>query len=151
MKEGSLKVGVHVLKPILSPKNKISRLQFCFSLMPIRRYIPKVMFYTAVARPRFDKDGNCTSDGNIGMWPVVEWVAAKCDSRNRPAGTLEVNCKSVDKAVSKDIVLNKLFVISGLTDERGSFLFSKTMHPYMLMLMMIRYEVLEYAEAFAYL
>ena len=37
-----------------------------------KRHLPKVMFLTAVARPRFNADGECTFDGKIGMWPLVE-------------------------------------------------------------------------------
>lgn len=33
--------------------------------------IDKVMFLAAVARPRFDNEGNCTFDGKIGIWPFV--------------------------------------------------------------------------------
>lgn len=40
------------------------------------RFLPKVMFLSAVARPRFDDDGECTFDGKIGIWPFVELVPA---------------------------------------------------------------------------
>jgi hypothetical protein len=36
--------------------------------------IDKVMFLAAVARPRFDNEGNCTFDGKIGIWPFVREV-----------------------------------------------------------------------------
>jgi hypothetical protein len=36
--------------------------------------IEKVMFLSAVARPRFDDEGNCTFDGKIGIWPFVRKV-----------------------------------------------------------------------------
>jgi hypothetical protein len=32
-----------------------------------KNYIEKIMFLAAVARPRFDSDGNCTFDGKIGI------------------------------------------------------------------------------------
>ena len=51
--------------------------------------IGKVMFLTAVARPRFDSAGNETFSGNIGCWPFVQEVPAARKSDNRPKGTLE--------------------------------------------------------------
>jgi hypothetical protein len=42
----------------------------------------KVMFLAAVARPRYDPEGECTFDGKIGMFPFVERVAAKRTSKN---------------------------------------------------------------------
>jgi hypothetical protein len=36
--------------------------------------IVKVMFLTAVAKPRYDNKGNCTFDGKIGIWPFVRKV-----------------------------------------------------------------------------
>lgn len=36
--------------------------------------IEKVMFLTALARPRYDAEGNCTFDGKIGVWPFVTQV-----------------------------------------------------------------------------
>ncbi len=49
----------------------------------------KVMFLAAIARPLFDKNGECVFDWKIGFSPFIEMVAAKRNSRNRPAGTLE--------------------------------------------------------------
>ena len=36
--------------------------------------IGKVMLLTAVARPRYDDAGNCTFDGNIGVWAFIRKV-----------------------------------------------------------------------------
>jgi hypothetical protein len=36
--------------------------------------IHKVMFYSAVARPRFDDEGRCYFNGLIGLWPFVRQV-----------------------------------------------------------------------------
>ena len=33
--------------------------------------IGKVMFLTAVAKPRYNEDGEMTFDGKIGIWPFV--------------------------------------------------------------------------------
>lgn len=73
-----------------------------------KRYIIKVMFLCAVARPRFDKNGQCTFDGKIGCWPFVERVEAKRDSVNRPKGTLETKPMNVTKAIYTDYILNKV-------------------------------------------
>jgi len=58
-------------------------------------HLIKVMFLCAVARPRFDAEGECTFDGKIGMWPFVEYVPAQRRSVNRPRGaiiTTPVSC-----------------------------------------------------------
>ena len=36
--------------------------------------IGKVMFLTAVAKPRYDNEGNCTFDGKIGIWAFIRKV-----------------------------------------------------------------------------
>ena len=46
-------------------------------------HIEKIMFISAMARPRYDRDGNCTFDGKLGVWPYVEWVQAQKRSKNR--------------------------------------------------------------------
>ena len=54
-----------------------------------KRYITKVMFMAAVARPRYDYHRKKNFDGKIGIWPFVFKERAKRSSHNRPAGTLE--------------------------------------------------------------
>ncbi len=44
------------------------------------KFIPKVMFLAAVARPRFDEDGDCIFDGKLGIWPFTQKVQAQRDS-----------------------------------------------------------------------
>jgi hypothetical protein len=50
--------------------------------------IEKVMFLTAVARPRFNNAGNAIFSGKIGIWPFVKEIPAARRSDNRPKGTL---------------------------------------------------------------
>lgn len=50
--------------------------------------IGKVMFLTAVARPRYDAEGNVTFSEKICVWPFVKEVAAVRRSDNRERGTL---------------------------------------------------------------
>ena len=51
-------------------------------------HILKVMFLCAVARPRFNRNGECTFDGKLGIFPFAERVAAQRASRDRPRGTM---------------------------------------------------------------
>ena len=37
-----------------------------------KRYITKVMFLVAVARPVYDIDGSCLFDGKVGCWRVAD-------------------------------------------------------------------------------
>jgi hypothetical protein len=71
-----------------------------------KNFIPKVMFLAAVARPRFDAQGNVLFNGKIGMFPLVTQEPAKRSSVNRPAGTLET--KPI-QSVTKDVI-RKFFV-----------------------------------------
>jgi hypothetical protein len=48
-----------------------------------KNHIQKIMFLSAMARPRYDAQGNCVFDGKIGVWAYVEWVQAQKRSRNR--------------------------------------------------------------------
>jgi hypothetical protein len=41
-----------------------------------KSHILKVMFLAAVARPRYNAEGECSFDGKIGIWPFVERVQA---------------------------------------------------------------------------
>jgi hypothetical protein len=36
--------------------------------------IDKVMFFSAVGRPRFDDEGRCYFDGKLGTWPFMRTV-----------------------------------------------------------------------------
>jgi len=73
-----------------------------------KSHITKVMFLTAVARPRFNNNGECTFDGKIGMWPFVEKLPAKRNSKNRPKGTLETKNVSVTKDRYREYLINKV-------------------------------------------
>ncbi|KAG2276843.1 hypothetical protein Bca52824_059398 [Brassica carinata] len=59
-----------------------------------KNYIEKVMFLAAMARPRFDEEGNETFSGKIGVFPFVSMQPAKRRSKNRDAGTLELKAST---------------------------------------------------------
>jgi hypothetical protein len=73
-----------------------------------KRFIEKVMFLCAVARPRHDTTSNTSFDGKLGIWPFVEMVPAQRSSRNRPAGTLVMKNVVVTKEVYQDFICNKV-------------------------------------------
>ncbi|CAN0469478.1 unnamed protein product [Discosporangium mesarthrocarpum] len=52
-----------------------------------KRFITKVMFLAAVARPRMISDG-VWFDGKIGIWPIADTVAAMRSCKNRKKGTM---------------------------------------------------------------
>lgn len=64
-----------------------------------KRYIPKIMFLSAVCRPRYDHQNKKLFDGKFGIWPIVHQVEAKRNSRNRPKGTMETKPLSVTAEV----------------------------------------------------
>lgn len=74
-----------------------------------KRYIGKVMFLAAIARPRYDYNRKQPFSGKLGIWPIVEVVNAARSSRNRPAGTPEMRNVTMDKARYKQFLLDKVF------------------------------------------
>jgi hypothetical protein len=73
-----------------------------------KSHILKVMFLAAVARPRFNTEGQCTFDGKIGIWPFIERVRAQRDSINRQAGTWETKPVSVTAERYRNYLLHKV-------------------------------------------
>lgn len=73
-----------------------------------KRFIPKVMFLAAVARPRYDFHSKKYFDGKIGIWPFVHEVEAKRNSRNRPAGTMETKPLNVSAEVFTKLITTKV-------------------------------------------
>ncbi|XP_071740997.1 uncharacterized protein [Rutidosis leptorrhynchoides] len=55
-----------------------------------KKFITKVMFLAAVARPRHDASGNEVFSGKIGIFPLTTLEPAIRTSKNRVAGTMEI-------------------------------------------------------------
>ncbi len=80
---------------------------------PIRSVVnkarcPKLMFLTAVARPRYDLTQGRMFDGKIGCWAFVCYEPAKRNSKYRPAGTLCAKSISVTRDVSRTYLIEKV-------------------------------------------
>ncbi|KAH7855835.1 hypothetical protein Vadar_029521 [Vaccinium darrowii] len=74
-----------------------------------KRFITKVMFLAAVARPRFDSTGNEIFSGKIGIFPFTYKEPAKRNSKNRAAGTLETKVIiTVNKDFSRSCLIEKV-------------------------------------------
>ncbi|KAM0854678.1 hypothetical protein ACQ4PT_050274 [Festuca glaucescens] len=73
-----------------------------------KNYIGKVMFLVAVARPRYDDDGNLTFDGKIGCWAMVTEEPAKRRSDNRPRGTMVKKNMKVNRDRMREFMVNKV-------------------------------------------
>lgn len=73
-----------------------------------KRFITKVMFLSAVARPRYDHRTKTHFNGKIGIWPFVQDVAAQRNSRNRPAGTIEKKPLNVTADVFEEYLITKV-------------------------------------------
>lgn len=156
LNHGTIRRHSNAIKPFLKEENKISRLNFCLSMLergsiphnptftamhnivhidekwfyitkksmhyyllpdeeePLRtckskNFIAKVMFLVAVARLRFDAEGNEVFSGKIGVFPFVTQEPAKRNSVNRAAGTLETKpITSVTKEVSRTFLIEKV-------------------------------------------
>jgi transposase-like protein len=73
-----------------------------------KRFITKVMFLCAVARPRFCFATNKKWNGKVGIWPIVEQSPAVRSSRNRTAGTLVTKPIEVNKEVYRGLLVEKV-------------------------------------------
>ena len=68
-----------------------------------KRFIPKIMFLAAVARPRPG------FDGKLGLWPFVEYTEARRSSKNRPRGALVTTPSPIiDRKEIKKVILEKV-------------------------------------------
>jgi hypothetical protein len=66
------------------------------------------MFLSAVARPRWDDNGNLLFDGKIGIWPVARQIAAPRNSMYRPAGNLEWNDVTSNRPTYRELLIEKV-------------------------------------------
>ncbi|KAJ0854273.1 hypothetical protein HanRHA438_Chr14g0660821 [Helianthus annuus] len=74
-----------------------------------KKFITKVMFLAAVARPRYDASGNEVFSGKIGIFPFTTLEPAKRSSKNRVAGTLVTKpILSVTKEVTRSWLIEKV-------------------------------------------
>ncbi|ETV76790.1 hypothetical protein H257_09243 [Aphanomyces astaci] len=121
LKKGTLQRCSTPIKPLLTDANKWfnadkdrRKVYLVPGEMPPWRswkskgLIPKVVFLGAVARPPYDEPRGVFFNGKIGMWPFVCLVPAARNSRNQPAGTMVTKLVSVDAAVYRDYVMNKV-------------------------------------------
>lgn len=75
-----------------------------------KRFITKIMFLAAVARPRWDPKKKQWFDGKLGLWPFVYQEQAKRNSKNRAKGTLVTKATEViNTAESRKMILEKVF------------------------------------------
>ncbi len=74
-----------------------------------KSFIPKIMFLCALARPRYNPTTRSYFDGKIGIWPFVQMEAAQRNSKNRPAGTLEMKAIKVTREVYTSYLVEKVF------------------------------------------
>ncbi|XP_074314285.1 uncharacterized protein LOC141649494 [Silene latifolia] len=92
-----------------------------------KNYIGKVMFLVAMARPRYDSDGNETFSGKIGVFPLITKEPAIRRSRNREAGTLVTKpIPSVTREVIRNFLIEKVVPAIKATwpiEDMGSTIF----------------------------
>ncbi|KAF0685579.1 Aste57867_22566 [Aphanomyces stellatus] len=73
-----------------------------------KKFITKVMFLAAVARPRYDPHRRREFDGKIGIWPFVHRTPAKRTSKNRVEDTVETKPQNVDSRAYFNMMLNNV-------------------------------------------
>lgn len=74
-----------------------------------KKFITKIMFMSAVARPRYNSDGICIFDGKIGIFPFTVLQPARRASKNRARGVMELKpIESINKLVIKQCLVEKI-------------------------------------------
>jgi hypothetical protein len=73
-----------------------------------KKYMDKVMFLCAIARPRWDPHARKMWDGKLGMWPIGYYGKAMRTSVNRPAGTRVWKSTSMDYATFRMMIIDDL-------------------------------------------
>ena len=74
-----------------------------------KRFITKVMFLCAVARPRFCTTEKKWFDGLLGVWPFTTKEPARRNSKNRKKGTLVTKpLASIDAAAYKEMMIENV-------------------------------------------
>ena len=66
-------------------------------------FLTKIMFLSAVARPRNDMNKITWFEGKIGIWPIRKWEAVKQSSKKRAKGTPVWKNQSIMQDVYRDI------------------------------------------------
>ncbi|CAM9921927.1 unnamed protein product, partial [Discosporangium mesarthrocarpum] len=72
-----------------------------------KRFITKMMFLAAVARPRMIFDG-VWYDGKIGIWPIADIVVAMRSSKNRKNGTMMLKPATINAERYKELMIDKV-------------------------------------------
>lgn len=73
-----------------------------------KRFVTKVMFIAAVARPRFNYERNEGFDGKLGIFPIVGQRLAVRTTKNQCAGELITEAVTVDKVKYRELLLDKI-------------------------------------------
>jgi hypothetical protein len=71
-------------------------------------HITKVMFLCAIARPRYNDNGECLFDGKIGMWPIVEYRAAQRRSDNHERGDIVTRPVKCNRDKYRELMIEKV-------------------------------------------
>ncbi|KAF0715607.1 Aste57867_3297 [Aphanomyces stellatus] len=85
-----------------------------------KRLITKVMFLSAVARPRYDANAKRVFDGKIGIWPFVEESPAARTTKNRQKGAMVTKYVSVDLEIYSDMIINQVILAFTLKIPRAT-------------------------------
>ncbi|GJQ66340.1 hypothetical protein Trydic_g4383 [Trypoxylus dichotomus] len=74
-----------------------------------KRFITKVMFMAAVARPRYDSARKQYFTGKIGLWPFANKEPPKGNSKNRARGTMVTkDISSINAAERKKKIIDNV-------------------------------------------
>jgi hypothetical protein len=74
-----------------------------------KNFITKVMFLAAINQPCWDMSCNQHFDGKLGIWPFIEYIAAKCGNRNCSKRTIKMEAmNSVTNVEYTQFITEKL-------------------------------------------
>ncbi|XP_057791129.1 uncharacterized protein LOC131008257 [Salvia miltiorrhiza] len=95
--KGLIRAHSSAIKLDLIAPNKLMRLCFSLEALEFDRIMLALKFnamdntiHIDEKWPIFSDSGECLFDGKIGIFPLIEQVPAKRNSKNRPVGTMEI-------------------------------------------------------------
>lgn len=80
-----------------------------YRLAKSSKFIPKVMFTAAVARPRFNAQNVCIFDGKLGIFPFTYQEPTQRASKYRAKGTIITKVvESVGRKETRSMLINQI-------------------------------------------
>ncbi|GMF18284.1 unnamed protein product [Phytophthora fragariaefolia] len=120
VKEGMLKRRTTFIKPVLTPENKLQRVEHTLSFINDRTlefepmhnvvHVDEKWFHSDRDKRSYDSHRKQQWDDKIGIWSFTEKYEAQRSSKNRAKGAICTrNIDTVDREVYREYLISKVF------------------------------------------